>query len=446
MKQTLKQYFENNNNNTLDSQTKNFLYNKISRQIHKKSLFPHSFVSRSKLISIGFVVALSFSILQYAITKTDLNGRLANLRTTQVAQADYIGSVVSWDGTYQIILNNKIVTKTDNKIPDGGSLVIEDGSKVSVKTSNNATADIVGPAKITFQKQNNQVVVDIAYSNHVDIKKESIVMVGKESKDHNQELVVKTETKTIVAKSNARDISLNKDGETNVIKNNNGEIAITSSLDNSTIALQTNESVILEDEVKLFAVEKESTDKKTDTSLVKSNSIVNSDTSSTTNKSETEQGKPLLDYKILLSGKIANNEQVDIQASDPTLAMSATTSSENMALIEEEERMISKMKNFDLTREPEKQEVNEDSSTSLEVILVSKKLLTPQLLQLLKTLHTSYYYQYNEDISKVAPTLKQLCTELKITCTQKDLMFDLTKINQKITEEYIITSEVKLVR
>lgn len=126
--------------------------------------------------------------------------------------------------------------------------------------------------------------------------------------------------------------------------------------------------------------------------------------------------------------------------------MSATTSSENMALIEEEERMISKMKNFDLTREPEKQEVNEDSSTSLEVILVSKKLLTPQLLQLLKTLHTSYYYQYNEDISKVAPTLKQLCTELKITCTQKDLVFDLTKINQKITEEYIITSEVKLVR
>lgn len=446
MKQTLKQYFENNNNNKLDSQTKNFLYNKISRQIHKKSLFPHSFVSRSKLISIGFVVALSFSILQYAITKTDLNGRLANLRTTQVAQADYIGSVVSWDGTYQIILNNKIVTKTDNKIPDGGSLVIEDGSKVSVKTSNNATADIVGPAKITFQKQNNQVVVDIAYSNHVDIKKESIAMVGKESKDHNQELVVKTETKTIVAKSNARDISLNKDGETNVIKNNNGEIAITSSLDNSTIALQTNESVILEDEVKLFAVEKESTDKKTDTSLVKSNSIVNSNTSSTTNKSETEQGKLLLDYKILLSGKTANSEQVDIQASDPTLAMSATTSSENMALIEEEERMISKMKNFDLTREPEKQEVNEDSSTSLEVILVSKKLLTPQLLQLLKTLHTSYYYQYNEDISKVAPTLKQLCTELKITCTQKDLMFDLTKINQKITEEYIITSEVKLVR
>lgn len=446
MKQTLKQYFENNNNNTLDSQTKNFLYNKISRQIHKKSLFPHSFVSRSKLISIGFVVALSFSILQYAITKTDLNGRLANLRTTQVAQADYVGSVVSWDGTYQIILNNKIVTKTDNKIPDGGSLVIEDGSKVSVKTSNNATADIVGPAKITFQKQNNQVVVDIAYSNHVDIKKESIAMVGKESKDHTQELVVKTETKTIVAKSNARDISLNKDGETNVIKNNNGEIAITSILDNSIIALQTNESVILEDEVKLFAVEKESTDKKTDTSLVKSNSIVNSDTSSTTNKSETEQGKPLLDYKILLSGKIANNEQVDIQASDPTLAMSATTSSENMALIEEEERMISKMKNFDLTREPEKQEVNQDSSTSLEVILVSKKLLTPQLLQLLKTLHTSYYYQYNEDISKVAPTLKQLCTELKITCTQKDLMFDLTKINQKITEEYIITSEVKLVR
>lgn len=446
MKQTLKQYFENNNNNKLDSQTKNFLYNKISHQIHKKSLFPHSFVSRSKLISIGFVVALSFSILQYAITKTDLNGRLANFRTTQVAQADYIGSVVSWDGTYQIILNNKVVTQPDNKIPDGGSLVIEDGSKVSVKTSNNATADIVGPAKITFQKQNNQVVVDIAYSNHVDIKKESIAVVGKENKDHTQELVVKTETKTIVAKSNARDISLNKDGETNVIKNNNGEIAITSSLDNSTIALQTNESVILEDEVKLFAVEKESTDKKTDTSLVKSNSIVNSDTSSTTNKSETEQGKPLLDYKILLSGKIANNEQVDIQASDPTLAMSATTSSENMALIEEEERMISKMKNFDLTREPEKQEVNQDSSTSLEVILVSKKLLTPQLLQLLKTLHTSYYYQYNEDISKVAPTLKQLCTELKITCTQKDLMFDLTKINQKITEEYIITSEVKLVR
>lgn len=446
MKQTLKQYFENNNNNKLDSQTKNFLYNKISHQIHKKSLFPHSFVSRSKLISIGFVVALSFSILQYAITKTDLNGRLANFRTTQVAQADYIGSVVSWDGTYQIILNNKVVTQPDNKIPDGGSLVIEDGSKVSVKTSNNATADIVGPAKITFQKQNNQVVVDIAYSNHVDIKKESIAVVGKENKDHTQELVVKTETKTIVAKSNARDISLNKDGETNVIKNNNGEIAITSSLDNSTIALQTNESVILEDEVKLFAAEKESTDKKTDTSLVKSNSIVNSDTSSTTNKSETEQGKPLLDYKILLSGKIANNEQVDIQASDPTLAMSATTSSENMALIEEEERMISKMKNFDLTREPEKQEVNQDSSTSLEVILVSKKLLTPQLLQLLKTLHTSYYYQYNEDISKVAPTLKQLCTELKITCTQKDLMFDLTKINQKITEEYIITSEVKLVR
>lgn len=269
MKQTLKQYFENNNNNKLDSQTKNFLYNKISHQIHKKSLFPHSFVSRSKLISIGFVVALSFSILQYAITKTDLNGRLANFRTTQVAQADYIGSVVSWDGTYQIILNNKVVTQPDNKIPDGGSLVIEDGSKVSVKTSNNATADIVGPAKITFQKQNNQVVVDIAYSNHVDIKKESIAMVGKESKDHTQELVVKTETKTIVAKSNARDISLNKDGETNVIKNNNGEIAITSILDNSIIALQTNESVILEDEVKLFAVEKESTDKKTDTATVK---------------------------------------------------------------------------------------------------------------------------------------------------------------------------------
>ena len=72
------------------------------------------------------------------------------------------------------------------------------------------------------------------------------------------------------------------------------------------------ESVILEDEVKLFAVEKESTDKKTDTATVKWNTssnesfVVNSNTSSTTNKSETEQGKPLLDYKILLSGKTTN--------------------------------------------------------------------------------------------------------------------------------------------
>lgn len=97
MKQNLKQYFENNNKNKLDSQTKNFLYTKISRQIHKKSLIPHSFVSRSKLISIGFVVALSFSILQYTVTKSDVNEFLANLRTTQFAQADYIGSVVSWD-------------------------------------------------------------------------------------------------------------------------------------------------------------------------------------------------------------------------------------------------------------------------------------------------------------------------------------------------------------
>jgi hypothetical protein len=39
MKQNLKQYFENNNKNKLDSQTKNFLYTKISRQIHKNRLF-----------------------------------------------------------------------------------------------------------------------------------------------------------------------------------------------------------------------------------------------------------------------------------------------------------------------------------------------------------------------------------------------------------------------
>jgi hypothetical protein len=43
------------------------------------------------------VVALSFSILQYTVTKSDVNEFLANLRTTQFAQADYIGSVVSWD-------------------------------------------------------------------------------------------------------------------------------------------------------------------------------------------------------------------------------------------------------------------------------------------------------------------------------------------------------------
>lgn len=204
-----------------------------------------------------------------------------------------------------------MVTQTDNRIPDGGLLIIQDGSKVSVKTSNNATADIVGPAKITFQKQNNQVVVDIAYSNHVDIKKDNLAMTNKENtkqnQDQNQELVVKTVTKTIVAKSNARDISLNKDGETNVIKNNNGEIAITSSTNNTIVALQSNESTILDDEVKLFAVEKDTkdtTDNKTTIIPLKDNvnntSLIVSLNTTDTNP-ETDEEKTLLDYKILLS-------------------------------------------------------------------------------------------------------------------------------------------------
>ncbi len=459
MKQNLKQYFENNNKNKLDSQTKNFLYTKISRQIHKKSLIPHSFVSRSKLISIGFVVALSFSILQYTVTKSDVNEFLANLRTTQFAQADYIGSVVSWDWTYQIILNDKVVTQTDNRIPDGGSLIIQDGSKVSVKTSNNATADIVGPAKITFQKQNNQVVVDIAYSNHVDIKKDNLAMTNKENtkqnQDQNQELVVKTVTKTIVAKSNARDISLNKDGETNVIKNNNGEIAITSSTNNTIVALQSNESTILDDEVKLFAVEKDTkdtTDNKTTIIPLKDNvnntSLIVSLNTTDTNP-ETDEEKTLLDYKILLSWR-SNDEKVSTEKTlpDTKTSLAKIVTVESTTLTDEEKIMNSQMTNFNLLRENvnEKQVISGgENDSSHDVILTSKKLLTPQLLQLLNNLHASYYY-YNEDISKVAITIKQLCDELKITCTQKDFKADLNKVNQKITEQFIITSEVKFVR
>jgi hypothetical protein len=140
---------------------------------------------------------------------------------------------------------------------------------MSVKTDNNATADIIGPAKLTFQKSNNQLIVDIAYSDHVDIKNSTIL---SESKDQDI-LIVKTDNKTIVAKTDVIDISLNNLGSQQMIKNNAGEISITSLSDNSVLALKSNESVLLNEEKTLFALE----DKKNITLNEKENTVSKSD-------------------------------------------------------------------------------------------------------------------------------------------------------------------------
>jgi hypothetical protein len=106
--------------------------------------------------------------------------------------------------------------------------------------------------------------VDIAYSDHIDIKQQQVD--NNTTSSQTDVLIIKTDDKIITSTTQTLDITLDTKGDSQTIKNNNGEVAIASSGSNKIVALKSNESALLDAEIKLFAVElPQSNDNQVDT-------------------------------------------------------------------------------------------------------------------------------------------------------------------------------------
>lgn len=120
MSKNLNQYFEEQKHLVLDNETKAKLYGSINRKIKHKNGFGRLNITRSKIVSMSLVVVMFFSLFWYGYIPTNIFQKLANvIRPSSTAMADYVGTVISWDGTYQIMLDNKKIdtSKTENRIP-----------------------------------------------------------------------------------------------------------------------------------------------------------------------------------------------------------------------------------------------------------------------------------------------------------------------------------------
>lgn len=442
MKQNLYQFFQSKKKEHLDVKTKEILFTVINKKIKNQFGIMRSVVYRSKLVSTWLVVALFFSILQYTLIQYSSFTQLANyFRGSNFAQADYIGTIVSWVGTYKVVYNDQIVDtkKTDNQIPAGWSLFVEHWSKVSFKTKNNATADIVWPAKVTFQKQqNNELVVDIAYSDHIDIKQQQVD--NNTTSSQTDVLIIKTDDKIITSTTQTLDITLDTKGDSQTIKNNNGEVAIASSGSNKIVALKSNESALLDAEIKLFAVElPQSNDNQVDTY----NDGVESDII----------GQITLPLDSLVDSNELNVSGVVVWNTGWLLwdvVIAAKMDVSTMTRINEDKNDMNELKEEKIQLDESASGVQIDQTSvsshvnSLDVLLDTKQVLNWQILGLLNELY-EWYHKNNQDLVSVSDVVLQLCAELHIVCSYKELPVALFKINKKINENYIITSDVKFV-
>lgn len=466
MLKNLYQFFREQKAYQLDNEAKKMIYASVQKRIKNQFGILRTISYRSKLVSVSIVVALSFSILQYAFVDKDTIGRfVSHFRLWDVAQADYIGTIVSRNGDYQVLYENKIIdtNKTDNQIPAGSSLVVSHWSKVFLKTHNNSTADITWPAKVTFQKENNQLVVDVAYSDHIDIKNTQPNTGEKNYSPQSDMLVVKTDSKTITAKTNALDISLETKGTSQIIKNNNdNEISITSSGSSVVFALKPKESVLLDAELTLF-VDKvgpyssgssikylantwSTTTWSTILSLIGSTKTWNVLWTGILYKSGSISVSWLatgeLDF-IFSASWFAYTEYNNLNSGDNILLGSSRLDSVSDELLFEKKE-ISQIVSGSAGIQ-QKTKIAWSGVTSIDALLESKLLLNDTLFSLLNNLYLSYYSD-TQDVTVIGDLIKKLCTQLNITCNPTNTKDSIRKINLAVTGSYIITTDVKLIK
>lgn len=450
MDMQLKNYFEEEKKIHLWKEEKEFLYKRISHSIKKRNLNYNSFQYWFKKISMACIFAVVLWFFQFYWNNISLN--LFN--PSNIAQAEYIWTVVSWNGSYQII-NNKTWTnnsfQSQSAINAWWSLIVEKGGNVSIKTSNNAIANVVWPAKVTFHKIDNQIIVDVSYSNSIQISKEEH-LVDSISTDV---LVVKTEDKTIIGKDISFNISIEWSGSQQVLKSNIWNILVASNTNKeSTFELKQNESIFLESELKLFAKETPNVfsikDEKNEIRGWSSNYVNENTLNSEAVLINILQSSGITDSWSMLStiDVLFDNQNTWLsQTGMGDMLLWVTESLESGDLLYEQDALntlriseshVSESKNDTTIVLKDENEVNR--------ILDVKPILDWKLLELLDKLYEKYYYTYDKDISKVSDIILSLCIELDLKYEEKNLISTLNKINGKIINTYVITPDIKLVQ
>ncbi len=466
----LHDYFEAKKQLSLSNQAKGGLYNTINRKIKHRNGFGRAAFFRSKIISVSLIVVLLASSMWYGMPSGVFHNMLGKRWSSNVALADYVGTVISRDGTYQITLDNKQVdTKTDNRIPAGSELVLAQWSKISIRTTNKAQADVVWPAKITFNKANNQLILDVQYSENIEIKQEKTVnnqesslLTKSDIPDSNELLVLKTDNKTIVSKGDdGLNIALVHKGNDNIITNKKGDISITTLANNKTVELKSNQVAILDAEVRLFAHTDNET-KKTEDMII---ALIDKDMDTKPIENNTESSDTestlVLQMQREVNSLLATNENIQVWTASSLSSTSSLLSTslkleESGAdvLLDVSEDTLALSKTDDQTVY-QKIEV---TGSKTETLLQSKKVLEGKVLQLLDQLYMTYYNTNNKNtllnstkqIDSVRGIIVQLCWELHLSCelsdNSADYLLALRKINTKITSTYIITADIKLVK
>lgn len=447
----LKKHLKEKNKVVLDDTSKEILYKHILHKILKTKYNKLNYNWRFQYIWSLFFLGLFFVILILSVYIKPEYFNISNMYLWTTAQAEYIGTIVSWNGSYQIIDSKNKDLWLSSYISQGWSLVVEKWSEVSVKTSNNAFANVTGPAKVMFKKEWNQIIVDIIYSNSVKIQKNSSTSLLA---SNNDVLVVKSESKTIISKTDNINISLDSwTWSHQMLTSLVGDIVVSNG-DGlwDPIYLKEQDSIILDSELKLFA---KNVDDKDSGKLLriekgwvdmisnKKDIIVENENNWIITNIDSSGSSDSLWNDINTMSKFVYNWW-NISTWD-----NWTNSWVNEVLmmnITDEKDLIEMVWDINKEKTESNPSINiQQNEDDLSKILHVKPILDGKILELVDKLYEWYYYTYNKDISKVSDKILELCSELKIRCDDTNLISSLNKINGKIINTYVITPDIKLI-
>jgi len=498
MKKTINQFFEEQKHLSLSKKSKELIYTKIYQTTKRSYWIRKIFFSLSKTVWV-WVIAILCLITSYYFLIWWLFGSWSIFQWWIQAKADYVWVVVSWNGSYTIELNNKPVDliQSKNNIPEWGSLIVDKWSHVLVKTSNNTTANVVWPAKITFSKnkQSNELVVDVSYSQHIDIKKETIPQLSTQSEEW---LIIKTEQKTIVAKNETVDFSLQAQWDNQVVVNNTWNITISSDKDGSMVALQPNQKVILDAEVKLFALTTSDINNESKKELSTGNKLQEVAQKKVVKNIQSQKDQSQISNNIFADEKVfidiqwswinSNEESTGTSSISALLTFLDTSSDQNttsketsrksLILSSDQSKEILDEKN-EFTRIKEEELIDNvvdnlqenwskieshwesGSISSLDLLLKDNLIIDNELLDLLQQLYSSH----NKDLliqdsltlwvsSWTSEIIIKICKKLSLSCTPLDIEKGIQKndysrfvqtINSTIKNTYIITPDIRFI-
>lgn len=493
MKQSINQFIKEYQWAFLSRKSKELIYKKIYQSIEKKQWLRYTIFSWSKYIkymSVWVVVLFCFSLLQYNLPYLSINNLLLHFQQWWIeAKADYVWVVISWDGSYKVELDNKPVDliESNNNIPVWSSLVVNQWSNITVKTLDNTTTNIIWPAKITFSKNkiSNQIVIDVSYSQHIDIKKNNKkeLIVQWIAQEQDTSLVVKTQQKTIIAKNEAVDFSLETQWDNQIIINNTGSIMISSDKNGDTLDLKPNQKILLDAEVELFAAnisdssEKETTKKE---SLQIASNITKKIKSQQTNSlwSQHDSNEQLFipieflwstwsellwEKKIEATDSISNLLRFVDDSEDTTndWSLSLKLNTSNWSLLNQSKTDLLDEKNEFITIKQQSSFVDtieknpEDSwfsVDSIDALLKEKILIDEELLWLLNHI----YSNYNKEawLTSLSNDILRVCKKMIISCIpsdsikghqEDDYIRYINSINITLKNNYIITSDIHFI-